>query len=90
MLFTLLSFFYASEEQGKVQAYFHLFPMGQGNSQLVVFYEKQQKIGVLYDAGSSSTSIHPKFTKLFQTQPEVFLKIEYRIYKYQCLENEDS
>lgn len=74
MLFTLLSFLYAAGDQEKVQPYFYLFPMGQGNSQLVVFHEKEQKIGVLYDAGSSSSSIHSKFAKIFQTQPEVFLQ----------------
>jgi hypothetical protein len=44
---------------------FYILPMGQGNAQLVVYNTNQQngKIGVLYNMGSKSLQIHPKFIK---------------------------
>lgn len=44
---------------------FYILPMGQGNSQLIVYNTNQQngKIGFLYDMGSKSLQTHPKFAK---------------------------
>ena len=33
---------------------FYILPMGQGNSQLVIYAQGSEKIGVLYDLGSKS------------------------------------
>lgn len=40
--------------------YFYMFPVGQGNCQLVMYHDQGKKIGILYDAGSSSSQVHPK------------------------------
>jgi hypothetical protein len=51
-----LHFLYASEFEE-----FYIFPMGQGNSQLIVYHNETERIGVLYDLGSKSLQMHPKF-----------------------------
>lgn len=43
---------------------FYIFDVGQGNCQLAVYEE--EKIGVLYDCGTSSTQEHVKITALKQ------------------------
>jgi len=40
---------------------FYIFPMGQGNSQLVIYQRFEGKVGILYDLGSKSLQMHPKF-----------------------------
>lgn len=40
---------------------FYILPMGQGNSQLVIYERPEGKVGILYDLGSKSLQIHPKF-----------------------------
>lgn len=35
--------------------------MGQGNSQLVIYQRPEGKVGILYDLGSKSLQMHPKF-----------------------------
>ncbi len=58
-------------------AQFYVFDVGQGNSQLVIY--PGQKIGFLYDAGSSSYQKHVKFSQIGEM--EIFLerKVERRI-----------
>lgn len=41
---------------------FYVFPMGQGNGQLVIFHQGEKSIGVLYDLGSKSLQLHPKLS----------------------------
>lgn len=51
----------------------YILPMGQGNSQLVIYQRPESKIGVLYDLGSKSLQMHPKFSARGEWQP-LFLK----------------
>ncbi len=59
-------FLWATEE-------FYIFPMGQGNSQLVIYERPEGKVGILYDLGSKSLQMHPKFgTRGAWQQPFLF------------------
>jgi len=51
---------------------FYIFPMGQGNSQLVIYQRPQGRVGILYDLGSKSLQMHPKFS-LRKEWGELFL-----------------
>ncbi len=51
------SWLYASNDEE-----FYLLPMGQGNGQLIIYHDESGDIGVLYDLGSTSLQMHPKFT----------------------------
>lgn len=46
--------------------------MGQGNGQLVIYQRPQGRIGILYDLGSKSLQMHPKFS-LRKEWGEIFL-----------------
>jgi len=39
---------------------FYLFPMGQGNGQLIIYQRPSGNVGILYDLGSKSLQMHPK------------------------------
>ena len=52
---------YSSSEEKEE---FYIFGVGQGNSQLAIYNYSDHKFGVLYDCGSSSAQLHPKFQAL--------------------------
>ena len=66
--------FQQREEQPKFFGRFHCFDVGQGNSQFIVY--PKEKIGFLYDAGSSSKNKHFKFLSNQKILPFLKLKDE--------------
>ncbi|MBA4249667.1 MAG: hypothetical protein C0432_02725 [Candidatus Puniceispirillum sp.] len=53
----------------------YILPMGQGNAQLVIYSDGIKKIGVLYDLGSKSLQMHPKFINRGSWRVRYFQKI---------------
>ena len=68
---TLFFFFslYASEFEE-----FYILPMGQGNAQLIIYHDGSNKVGVLYDLGSKSLQMHPKFASRGEWNPNFLVK----------------
>ncbi len=61
--FLFLAFVIFQQLQANESEELYILPMGQGNSQLVIYSNGTDKIGVLYDLGSKSLQMHPKFIK---------------------------
>ena len=68
---------------------FYIFDVGQGNCQLAVFEDEDEKtkIGILYDCGSSSTREHVKISALKQNVSNVDQDSYHYIFKKLLVQN---
>lgn len=76
--YLVIAFIYICSLHASEFEEFYILPMGQGNGQLVIYQNGSEKVGVLYDLGSKSLQMHPKFSSRGDWDQKFIAKSEIR------------